>query len=312
MKKRLLLLLIGLVIFLVGCVQDDGDVVSGAFVGGTDGLEIRFASGEPPDRVFDDNEEDFDITIEIENVGEFDIPSNKIIATLSGIDTKDFGINNPNQVLPFPLDGKGEFNDNVIQGDENEIIFQDARYKHDLVADFETKIRADICYEYQTKATTKVCLKRDATDRDEDDICQINSDNVNVENSGAPVQIKDVRTRSSGTNEVQLTFVVEDKAAGVVHPPGTFTSKCVRDEDEEDKLRVEVFTGSGRHNIKCSQFGDGSSGIVKLTNNERPVRCRVSTLSAPESALEEPINIIASYSYRNAISKSLIIEDSEE
>ncbi len=312
MKLRIpLIVLIISILFILGCAQED-DLVSGPFVGGTNGLSIGFGSDAPPDRVFDDNEEDFDISIEISNVGEYDIPANRVIATLSGIDVRDFGVPSPNLVLDRQLEGKSEFNGKVIDGDQDELIYEGAQYKFDLDADWQTTIRADICYEYQTRATSKACLKRKATDREVEDVCQINNQNVNVDNSGAPIQIEEVNTRSSGTNEVMFTFVVRNKASGLVHPPGTFTNKCVKEEDREDRLKLEVFSGSGRYNPQCSQLGDKSSGEIRLTNNEKVVRCRLNTINAPEGAVEEPINIRATYFYRNAISTDMIVEDSED
>jgi len=309
-RFKIILLLVASV-FIVGCVQED-DLVTGPFVGGTNGLTIGFGDNAPPDKVFDNNDEDFDIIIELENVGEFDILENKIIATLSGIDVRDFGIASASKSLDRRLEGKSEFRNEVVQGDKDEIIFEEAKYKFDLDADWQTTVRADICYEYQTRATTKACLKRKATDRESDDVCQINNQDVKIDNSGAPVQIEEVSSRSSGSNEVLISFVVRNTASGLVHPPGTFTNKCVKEEDEEDRLKLEVFSGSGRYNPKCSQLGDRNTGDLKLTNSQKIVRCRINTINAPENTVEEPINIRASYFYRNAISTDLIVEDSEE
>ena len=309
--KAVLALFIVSLLFIIGCVQDD-NLVSGAFVGGTNGLSIGFGTDAPPSRVFDNNEEDFDISLTLENVGEFDIPARKIISTLSGIDVRDFGISSPNLVLDRTLDGKSEFNGQVVNGDEDELIYEGAKYKFDLDADWETTIRADVCYEYQTKATTKVCLKRKATERDIDDVCQVDNQNVNAENSGAPVQIEEVSTRTSGSNEILLNFVVRNKASGLVHPPGTFTHQCVRNEDEEDRLKVEVFSGSQKYTPKCSQLGNDNVGEIKLTDTQKVIRCRINTLNAPESPVEEPINIRATYFYRNAISTTFLVEDSED
>lgn len=310
-KKLILFLFISSLFFLLGCVQDD-DLVSGPFVGGSNGLEIGFVDDEPPDRVFDNNEEDFDIVIQIENVGEFDIPEGKVITTLGKIPLRDFNIENENSKLDTDLNGKSEFNGKVIDGDIGEIVYQNVRYKHDLLADFETGVRADVCYLYQTKATTKVCLKQKATERDLDDACQINNDNVDIFNSGAPVQISNVRTRSSGTNEVELTFQIENKGSGRVYPPDAFANSCMKDEKKEDRLMVKVITASGRHGVECNSLGGKASGEIKLSNGIRFVRCDISTRNALESATEEPVNIVVDYFYRNVIQKTLIVEDSED
>ena len=296
---------------MLGCTTNE-DVASGPFVGGTNGLEIGFVSEEPPERVFDDNEEPFDVSVELENVGEFDIPSNGIIVTLSGIDPNAFGISPTTEKLKNSLNGKSEFNNEIFSGDIDEVNFRDAKYKHDLAADFETFIRADICYDYQTTAVTEVCVKKDVTDRDDDGICDVNKDNVEASNSGAPVQVTTVSTRSAGSNEIQLNFVIENQASGSVHPSGTFTNICENNDDEEDRLDVEVRTATtGRYTVKCSQLGEKSSGEIKLVNNEKPIRCRITTSGAPDTPIEEQVVIELNYEYRNAIQTSLIVEDAE-
>ena len=310
-RKLLIAVLISSLVFLLGCTQDS-NAPKGPFVGGTDGLEFGFVSGEPPESVFDNNEEDFDITITVENVGEFDIPANKIIATLGGIDTKDLGVSDPDRVLKNLLGKKTKSESEVFRGDQDELRYEGARYKPDLVADFSTSLRADVCYMYQTRATTKVCLKKQASKKDISDFCQVNNDNVDVFNSAAPVQIRDVTERSAGSNDVQLTFVVENVGSGKVYPDNTFTSECLRKDDKEDRLEVEVRTASGRHNVQCSQLGNKNRGEIRLSlDKQKQIRCRINTGSAPNNAVEEPVEIVVDYFYRDAISTPLAILDAE-
>ncbi|MFH1592102.1 MAG: hypothetical protein ABIB47_01910 [Candidatus Woesearchaeota archaeon] len=313
MDKRLLLgFLVILTIFAYGCTTGDDDLAKGPFVGGTNGLDFGFVADEPPNEVFA-NDEEFDIAIFVENVGEFDIPERKVIATLGGLDTRDLGLSGPNKVLEVGLNGKTKSDSEVFSGDEDEIIYEGALYetKYDLVADFSTKVRADICYLYQTKSTTKACLKKKASQRDASDFCLVNNDNVKVENSGAPVQIRDVRTRSSGTSQVTLTFIVENVGSGKVYPPNTFTNECVRKDSDEDRLDVEVRSASGRHTITCSALG-GNEGEVRLSNDgKKQIRCSISTGNAPDTPVEEAINILVDYFYRGAISTPITIKSSE-
>ncbi len=311
MKRRILMFfMVALSILILGCAQQAEQPI-GPFVGGDDGLEIGYVGGEPPSSIFDDNQEDFDITVNVENVGEFDIPPNKVIGTLSGIDATSFSISNPNVVLKSGLEGVSKSSDDVFKGDEDELRFENAKYKYDLVADFTTSVRMDICYLYQTRATTKVCLKKEATDRDTDDACQVNNENIQVFNSGAPVQVNSVLERSSGTNKVQLSFTVENKGSGTVYPPKQFSNTCVREQDKEHRLDVEVRTGSGRHDVSCSQLDGKASGEIKLTENKKHIRCDITTSSAPAGAVEEPVNIVIDYFYKNAITTPLDVEDSE-
>lgn len=312
-KKLLLIILAVSTLFIFGCTRSEDTLVAGPFVGGTNGLTMRFIENEPPSSVFDDNEEDFDIAVLVENVGEYNIPARKIIATLSGVDYRDFGLGNANVLSDIDLNGKEKIEGETFLGDETELRYDGLKYKPDLYADWETKIRVDVCYEYETTSTTKVCLKKKVTDRTADDVCQINNQNVDVFNSGSPIQIKNVRERGAGNTEIQLTFTVQNVGAGLVYEPGTFSSECMRDRDKEDRLELEVVSGSRRHQIKCSQLGNSNQGEIKLTSdNQKQITCRIKTSSATETASEEPINIKARYFYRNAITKAITIEDSED
>lgn len=290
------------VAFIVGCVPG-GDIDSGPFVGGSEGLSIRFVSGEPPSEVLDNREEDFDITLEIENEGEFDIPKGKIIATLGGIDSKTFSISPTSIKSNSDLNGKDRFDDRVISGDKDELIWEDAKYTRKLAAEFRTRIVVDVCYSYETLATTKACLKKKPTDRDEEDPCNLRAQSVDVFNRGAPVQIEAVNQRVAGNDEIQLSFTISKKGAGKVYLPNTFTNKCFRDEGDEDRVFVEVEAGG--HSVSCSKIDGKSRGEVKLIEDLRPIRCNIKTSRAPERAIEVPIDITVKYFYRNVVSKDI-------
>jgi len=310
LKKRLILVgMIVLVVFIAGCVQSD-NIDAGPFVGGSDGLSIRFVNGEPPSEVLDNREEDFDITLEIENEGEFDIPKGRIIATLGGIDAKTFSISPTSIKSKSELNGKDKFDDRVISGDKDELFWEDAKYTRKLAAEFRTRIVIDVCYQYETLATTKACLKKKPTDRDEEDPCNLRSENVEVFNRGAPVQIEDVTQRVSGNDQIQISFTVVKKGAGKVYLPNTFTNKCFRDEDEEDRVVVEVEVGG--HSVSCSKLNGKSRGEVKLIGDIRPIRCDIKTSRAPERAIEEPVDITVKYFYRNVVSKDIKVLTSDD
>ena len=135
---------------------------------------------------------------------------------------------------------------------------------------------------------------------------------MEIFNSAAPVQIRDVTERSAGTNDVQLTFVIENKGSGRLYSDNTFTSECLRKGDKEDRFEIEVKTASGRYPVRCSQLGDKNKGEVRLSiDKQKQIRCRISTSNAPNNAIEEPVEIIVDYFYRDAISTPLTILDSE-
>jgi hypothetical protein len=312
-KRGLLALILMLSLFIFGCQQQaKKDSASGIFLGGTDAVEFSFVENQPPLQVLDDNQDPFSITINLQNKGEYTVPANKIIASLSGISAEAFSISSLHTALKIPLEGKIKSGDQVIQSSPEELLFDEAIYKHDLNADFPTSLRADICYLYQTRAVSKLCLKKKAVERNTEDKCLVNSNEVSTESSSAPVKIKNVRQRSSGTSQIKLTFTIVNEGKGEVYPPLAFTDKCVEKRLDENRLLLEVSSASGKSRFKCSQLNGASKGEIKLTLKEKIVSCDIPTDSFQEIAFEEPANIILSYFYKGSIEKQITVTDSEQ
>lgn len=313
-KKSVLILVILLSLFIVGCktgTKKDQKTL-GVFIGGTDALEFSFIETQPPAKVLDNLQEPFFIGLKLQNKGEFEIPPNKIIASLSGINQEAFSLSSLNTKLSIPLEGKVKSGDQIIESSPEEIQFDEANYKHDLNADFPTSLRVDVCYEYKTKSISKVCLKKKAVEKTLEDKCSILSDSVTTETSSAPIQIKDVKQRSAAAQEIKLTFKIVNVGKGDVYPPLTFADKCSDISGEKNKLHVEVTSPSSGVNIKCSQLQDSNKGITKLALSEKTISCDIPTANLQETAFEEPVNIIVSYSYKGSIEKQITVLNSEE
>lgn len=316
MRKELVFLMVILSLFLiiVGCTSTGTVQTPGAFVGGTSGLDLSFISEEPPDNVLDDNQDLFYITVAIENKGEFDILANKIISSLSGIDKDSFQISSMDIKLNRDLPGVSKSRNKVIMGGEDELEFGQAKYRYDLNADFTTTLRADVCYLYETDAVASVCLKKNAAaQRDKEDVCAINNANVNLEVSGAPVQIANVDQRPSGSDAVRLTFDVVKKAtSGDVYSPDAFSNNC-RDQDPKKNLfEVEVSSAKASIPINCGVLGNSNKGITKLAENSKTINCIIKTSGLQDTAFNTPINIKVTYFYKDAISKTLVVQDAEK
>ncbi|MCX6711913.1 MAG: hypothetical protein NT139_02665 [Candidatus Woesearchaeota archaeon] len=316
MKRGLISLITILSLFLVivGCTSTTTTSKPGTFVGGTNGLDLSFISEEPPDRVLDDNQDLFYITVAIENKGEFDIPANKIIGSLSGIDKDSFQISSMDIKLNRDLPGVSKSRDKVIMGGEDELEFGQAKYKYDLNADFTATLRADVCYSYETKAVASICLKKNsAAQRDKEDVCPINNANVDLEVSGAPIQIASVDQRPSGSDAVRLTFdVVKKTTTGEVFAPDTFSNNCRAQEQKKNIVEVEVNSAKSSIPISCGTLGNSNKGNTKLADNKKTINCVIKTSGLQEIAFKTPINIEVRYFYKDAISKTLIVEDANK
>jgi len=313
-KKSFIVLILVLSIFISAC-QNTGqkDKQSlGIFIGGNEGLDFSFKENQPPIKVLDNNQDPFYISLNLQNKGEFTIPQNKIISSLSGVNAEAFSLSSLNAKLSTSLEGKSKSGEQVIQSSPEELQFDQAIYKYDLNADFPTSLRADICYLYQTRAVAKVCLKSKAVDRDTEDKCLINTDKVTNEVSGAPVKIKDVKQRSSSSSEVKLTFTIANEGKGQVYSPTAFSDKCVDVSSERDQILVEVISASGKANIKCSQLKDSNKGLIKLALKEKIINCNILTSTLQDIAFEEPVNIVLNYFYKGSIEKQITVLNSEQ
>jgi hypothetical protein len=313
MKRGALIFLVLLVIVslvFTGCNNTTEKVRKlSNYIGGNDGLTIAFSKNAPPDTVLDEKQEDFDVSLDIQNKGEYTIESGEIIATLSGIDREAFNLPSLNAKNAFQLERK--INDRGVtrEGGRNDLTFGLATFTQDLAADFTTDIVADVCYKYRTVAVSAVCLKMNTLQLKTTDACLIDNDKVEFENSGAPVQITQVETRKSGKNSVKVTFTIENKGVGEVYVPGTFTDSCSGHEKDEARVRVSLDSPSSRLTFKCDLFNGAAAGDVKIYDKKRQVGCVIDTGSLQETAFEAVVNIQVDYVYRNAIFKQIIIQN---
>ena len=279
------------------------------YVGGVSGLAIEFEEDAPPEEVFDNNEEDFFVAINIKNEGEYTIGSGDMIASLSGINKNDFSISSLHKKSNFDLERKYEDR----EGGTDTIDFGKAKYKVDLSSDFSTKIITDVCYKYRTVAATALCLKKDSRQHKTADACLINNENPLFENSAAPIQITEVKESSSGANRIKIGFTVENKKDGSFYKPNAFSNKCIPDEAKNDKdyVYIEVTDPAGRLNFKCSALGGGNKGEVKLFDGKKQISCTLDTNGLQDTAYEQLVDIKVDYFYRGAVSQEITIKNAE-
>lgn len=319
MKKSYWVLTILILIFFslgAQCNRNSGPT-STAYIGGTDGLVISFVEDAPPEIISDKNSEEFNIILKLENNGEYDIKSGDIVATLSGISRDDFSMSTLSQKSNFDLtrvikatEVQGETG-GKIEGGEEYLDMGKIRYKPDLAADFQTTVRADVCYKYRSRPVSKICLKKDASQVRVDDVCQIDSENVDYENSAAPVQLTQISERRAGQNRVMVTFVLENSGEGATYAPNKFTSSCTTDISDAGELYITVYSLSSNINPKCGILGGTNKGAVKLIDGKRTINCLIETNGLQEQAYEVYLNIDIDYFYRQFITQDILIRNAD-
>src|SRR3989338_11641894 len=94
-KKIIVLLLVIGLVAVVGCAnQSQTKITSKPFISGTNAITFNFIEGSPPAEVYDGGSYPFEVTLNMENKGEYDVPKDKISINLVGFYPLDF--NNPN------------------------------------------------------------------------------------------------------------------------------------------------------------------------------------------------------------------------
>ncbi len=311
MKKVILaLVLIVLLMFLTGCKKDEEDttITGRAFVGGTNGLEISYLSSLPPAEVFDiDNP--FSISVKVENKGETDVERNNIKVSVTGINPSDFGVSaaaltktSDDSLEGVKIDGAG----NVVSGDYTTIDFPEMNYFAEVSGSVPFTIRANLCYEYGTRAQGRLCVRKDLRGvTGETGICDPDRQ-VPAENSGAPVQITNIRQNVAGSDKIDFFFTIRKmgSVSDTLHKRGTSCDTAVANRDV---VYVDV-KDTGLGPLSCSGLKDGTltSGYVTLFNNEREIRCS-QTINNPDD-FEKVIDIELSYGYKQFVDKTLTVK----
>ena len=310
MKKILFVSLLIILLILAGCKlvkKESKNEPLGAYIGGKTGLSISFLEKAPPDEVYDNNQDEFDIGLRLENQGEYTVPPNKVIASLSGIRAEDFSISNLNNILSTSIESKTVRAGTEVRGSEEELVFEAAKYKHDLKADFTADIIVHTCYDYKTYAVTSACLKKDLLEREVVDTCEVTNNALNYDSSSAPIQISNAAQIPRGKNSIKLTFDISNDGTGEVYLPNAFTNTCYGKEDSRDQVKVKVDSPAGKLSIKCKTLSDSSEGTVKLIDGKRTVDCTIDTGSVQDVSFENPVLIEVSYFYREYVSKKITV-----
>ena len=309
-RKLIILLLIGFIFIsgIQGCEKKQS--VKEGYLGGTDGLGLNFAEGEPPESVLDANTDPFIITLLLKNKGEYDIPESGVIVTLTGINKDAFQIGDLTKRNEDPISKSGIEQGKVVTGGQDEISY-DAKYRDDLPTDFIQTIGANVCYRYSTGALAKLCLRKGASERARDnDVCIIYEDK-GISNSGAPVQIMTLSERPAGTNKVRVIFEIENKGKGVSYLKDTFSgSACLESGNRDNENKVNVLVSSDDDvTITCNKLNDNAEGEVRLVENKVILSCDIDTSRLQDTTFISPLKINLDYMYKDFISKQIKIEN---
>ncbi len=316
MKKELIIVLV-LLLALASCTNSGGTVASNerTFLGGTTGLIIAFAEGEPPAEVTDGGENPFLVTIKLENEGEYEIAKEDITLSLKGFDPADFGVTSAVIAQVHPLE---DILRNEINPDSGAAITSppvyvtipttgELNFQNSLSGNNAFPFMVDVCYNYQTKATAPLCIKEDLLDSQNLDVCVV-SGAKNVQNSGGPIQVVGFDEYTAGADKVTFTLTVKNIGNGKLSRASV---SCDDAPIYENKLYLTV--DAGMAGLTCTGMNGGVTvgttgygGEIRLTAGERQVRCTQPVLELIDKV--KVVDVTIDYGYEESVSTNVLVK----
>lgn len=309
--------MIGLAIAMMLLAGCDGKTKAGTtdpFLGGTNGILLAFMDDAPPGEVFDGGDFPFSIVVTLKNDGEWEVPAEKGTLSISGINPAEFGVTDAGLVKKIPESLEASSKDaegNVIPGTVLLVEFPEMVYAGTLVGNRIFPVRANLCYEYGTRATSSLCVRANLRDTSDSPVCTVNEDKT-VYSSGAPVVITTFQEAVSGASSVRFTFTISHKNNGNIYKLGSGCDGSVY----ANRNKIHVTVDSGLEGLKCSGLsgGDDTSGYVTLSTEdragERVITC-TQTIDS-QTDFDQPVNIELTYDYKDHIDTELLVKHAGE
>jgi hypothetical protein len=340
---KLGVLSIALLFVIAGCGRGDGDIISKdrPFLGGTNGLQIKFLKDAPPREVFDGDNFRFQAIVSVVNEGEFDVFAtdlSDINLNLVGFFVSDFKSDkastdpdldfNDAQLTGRSPDDKPtarikDSEGNIIDAVETIVTFPDDgkffQYKNTLVGNTDFIFRANACYKYQTKGVSQICVLENMIDVDKDAVCNP-KDSKQIFSSASPVQVTGFKQTVVGEDKLQFSFDVVHSGTGNVFTSTATT--CPQDaagkRTNENKVKVTVKTGltgvdSAGNNIKlkCANANPTTTGIVsvndiRLVNGRRTITCTQEL--GVDRDFEQSADISVDFYYFDSVDTNVLVK----
>lgn len=302
MNKTLIFAVIGLFL-LMGCKGEKKAAPSVTFIGGTDSIEFDFLEGAPPAEVYDGGVFPFEVSLNVENKGEYDVAKDDLTITLLGFYPPEF--NNPvvsknadEDLNAAYIDSEG----NTIPGAVAYVTFPDFNFLGSLSANNEYTIRADICYKYGTYAQADLCILDDLTAL-EGKVCAVN-ENKAVASSSAPIKIENLKENVAGSDKITFSFDITHRGTGAISKLG---SSC--DSKVANKNKVLISVDTELEGLSCSglEGGEATTGYVTLYGGKRLIRC-TQDVSALSGDFIKKVNIELTYDYKEHKERSILVK----
>ncbi len=242
MNSKTLWALFLLFFIIASCKKQDSPNLP-SFVGGSEGLDIKILQGAPPPVIQDEGSSPFSVTASIANVGEAEIgPGTEnpfVLVRLLGIVPEQFGTKPEKlyQTLQHKLAGaKRNFDGTILPGEIEVATFEPLNFLGNVIETNEITMRLDVCYDYATYSTVKICLKDDILESSQDSsLCNLRDLHLPLGNSGAPLQIISADQSPAGNDRIQVNLVVGHVGRGMHFRRGTTDPRNACEFSQQNK-----------------------------------------------------------------------------
>ena len=300
-KTHILMFAVIGMFILTGCQGETTTTkTTAAFVGGTDSIEFDFLEGAPPAEVYDGGTFPFEVSLNVENAGEYDVAKEDITVSLLGFYPPEF--NNPNTTKNPDDDLDGAYIDsegNVIPGTVTYVTFDGFNFGGNLSANNEYTIRAEVCYKYGTEAQADLCILKDLTET-EGKVCNPNEEKI-VDSSSAPIKVENLEENIAGSEKITFSFEIQHRGTGAISRQGT---DCNDEVIDENKVWVSVDTGLA--GLECSGLDD--EGYTTLYGGKRLIRCTQSIDATTAGDFIKKVNIELKYDYKEHKERTVLVK----
>ncbi len=317
-KKFLIITMMIAIILISGCGSntDTSTVKTTPFVGGSTAVVLSFIDGAPPEEIFDKGNYPFGVGVKIENKGEYTIPQNEGSVEIIGINPSDFKTSSSGlkKNLNEDLTGvKKNFEGEALAGGIGVVEFTNLAYTPDITGNFEVTLRAEMCYNYITMTSTKICIKRNLLDSISDNrICDL-AGAKSPQNSGAPVHITTLSETPMGQDKIQVLFEIAHVGAANdrIYKKGTDCDYSVTNMDR-NKVFVKVTSKINGNTPSCNGLegsNGGAEGYITLYDMQpMKVSCSLD-VSSVSGIYEDLFTVDLEYRYSQFIETPLLIKD---
>ena len=258
---------------------------------GQNGLEIQFVQDKPPETSRRD--EVLEVELRVRNKGGYDLPAGALVTRFVGTAKAALNPSAEESASSEELLGK----DPTGGLSETFVDLGTLEYRPDQMTleMYEPTIEVELCYPYETEASTQKFLVGDGG--------YVKGASLSAShNSAAPVIAKDLEERVS-RDKIIFTFTVENIGKGRV-VDDCWPPSLAEKPNQDEKVTVEVQEPGS---ITCRTL-QGGSGEVSLISKKREVECEYPLERDEGTNFELPLSIALRYHYMEKISKRITIQ----